>query len=110
MSKAKLTKDELLESIKSYKSKYQKIGFNIVGLFGSYAKDSNNKFSDIDIAYSIDYSTFSKNFKDGFSKVLKIQEIKDELEQTFKRKVDLISINSKNKTLIQNIKKELINV
>ena len=110
MSNAKLTKDELLESIKSFKSKYQKIGFNIVGLFGSFAKGSNDEFSDIDIAYSIDYSNFSKNFKDGFSKVLKIQEIKEELEQTFKRKVDLISINSKNNTLIDNIKKELINV
>ena len=70
-----LQQDELLEKLKELKLKYQKIGFNIVGLFGSYAKGKSDEFSDIDIAYRIDYSIFSKNFQDGFSKVLKIEEI-----------------------------------
>jgi hypothetical protein len=72
------------------KPKYQKDGIVILGLFGSYAKDKATKFSDIDIAYELDYDKFSEHYKDGFSKLLRLEEIKDELEKKFKTKVDFV--------------------
>ncbi|MDD2699394.1 MAG: nucleotidyltransferase domain-containing protein [Arcobacteraceae bacterium] len=61
----------------------------MLGLFGSYAKETQNSFSDIDIAYKIDYDKFSQHYKDGFSKILRIDDIKEELEQTLKQKLIL---------------------
>lgn len=42
--------------------------FIILGLFGSYAKNKQTQFSDIDVAYTSDYDRFSLKYKDGFSK------------------------------------------
>ncbi|MDD2652919.1 MAG: nucleotidyltransferase domain-containing protein [Sulfurimonas sp.] len=99
-----------VETLSKYKNIYAKEGFNIVGIFGSCARGSDNKFSDIDLAYSLEYQKFSQKYQDGFSKLLRIEDIKNELEKVFQRKVDLVSLNSSNKELIEHIKKELIYV
>ena len=62
MPKVKLIKNELLKKIKNFKSKYQKI-----------ALSNNDEFSNIDTAY---FPNSYKNFKDNFSKVLKVQRLK----------------------------------
>ena len=85
-------------------------GIKIIGVFGSYAKANYDKYSDIDIAYRLDKEIFSKKYKDGFSKILKIMELKDYLEKSFSKKVDLISMNSSNVEFIDKIKKEMIYV
>jgi predicted nucleotidyltransferase len=76
----------------------------LLGIFGSYARGTQTKFSDIDIAYIIDYNKFSKRYKDGFSKILRIDEIKEELQKTFGTRVDLVPDSNK------SILKELINI
>jgi len=105
-----MNKQNILIKLKKQKSIYEKDGISIVGLFGSFANDNNDKYSDIDIAYSVDYPLFTKKFSDGFSKVLKLEDIKNELESMFHKKIDLVSLNSSNKTFIEHIKKELIYV
>jgi len=90
-----LTKSDILSKLKELKPNYEKEGLILLGLFGSYAKDTQNNFSDIDIAYKIDYDKFSQNYKDGFSKLLRIDDIKKELQQTFKIKVDFVPDNNK---------------
>jgi len=105
-----MTKKYIIKKLRELKPKYENDGLLIIGLFGSMAKNRNNCFSDIDIAYQIDYNIFSKKFKDGFSKILKIENIKDELEQIFKTKVDFISLNSNNSIFIDRITKEMIYV
>lgn len=89
-----LQKKEIISKLKELKSTYEQDGLLIVGLFGSYAKDTQTGFSDIDIAYKLDYDTFSKKYKDGFSKILKIDDIKQELQNIFKTKVDLVPHNN----------------
>ena len=89
--------------LKNLKQKFIKDGIEIVGFFGSFAKNKNDEFSDIDIAYKIDYDLFFKKYQDGFSQILKLQEMKNILQNTFHKKVDFIPLNDK-------IKKEIINV
>jgi len=90
-----VSKDEILKKLQEIKSKYIEEGFYIVGLFGSYARDEQDEFSDIDIAYKIDYDSFSKKYKDGFSKLLRIEDIKSELEELLSAKVDLVPYSDK---------------
>ncbi len=85
-----LTKNDILHKLNILKKSYQNEGIEIYALFGSYAKDTFDEFSDIDIAYKINYQEFSKKYKDGFSKLLRLQNIKEELEKTFGKKVDFV--------------------
>ena len=61
------------------KNQYKSEGFEMVGVFGSYARGTADKYSDIDIAYNLDYETFNQKFRGGFAKLLRIEEIKQEL-------------------------------
>ena len=91
-----LNKNNIIEKLKELKPHYAKEGLTIVWLFGSYARSEESKFSDIDIAYHINYAVFSKKQIGGFSKLLKLDEIRDELQSIFKTKVDLVSDSNKN--------------
>ena len=77
-------KNEILITLKELQPTYEKEGVVILGLFGSYARDTQTKFSDIDIAYKLDYDRFSKKYLDGFSKVLRLEAIKEELQTLIK--------------------------
>ena len=85
-----LTKKDILSRLSSVKKSYEDDGIEIYALFGSYAKETFDAYSDIDIAYRLDYERFSKRYEDGFSKLLKLQNIKEELEKTFGKKVDFV--------------------
>jgi len=97
-------KSEILSKLKELKPTYEKEGLILLGLFGSYAKDTQTKFSDIDVAYKLDYDKFSLKYKDGFSKLLRIDDIKKELQLIFKTPIDLVPDSNK------SILRDLINV
>ncbi len=105
-----MTKENILKKLKELKPQCEKEGLSIVGLFGSFAKGKNDIFSDIAIVYRINYPLFSQKFRDGFSKILRIEDIKNKLENIFHKRVDLISLNSTNTIFIEKIKKEMIHV
>ena len=90
-----LEKDELLLKLKLVKEKYQDEGLKLLGIMGSYARDEADEFSDVDVLYELNYELFSKRYKDGFSKLLRIDEIKKELELILNKKVDLVSKKEK---------------
>ena len=96
-----LQKNEIISKLKELKPTYEQEGLILLGVFGSYAKNTQNSFSDIDIAYKLDYDKFSLKYKDGFSKILRIDDIKEELQQTFKTKIDFVSDN--NKSILSDI-------
>jgi hypothetical protein len=80
--------------LKKLKEYYLKDGIEIVGIFGSFARMENDEFSDIDIAYRLKPLFFEK-YKDGFSQIIKIDDVKKELQQKLKRKVDFVPFNEK---------------
>lgn len=106
----KQTLQNIILKISEIKDKYQHEGFEIVGVFGSYARGNADKFSDVDIAYSVDYSRFDQEFKGGFAKILRIEEIKEELQKRLQLKVDLVSLNSNNSRFKKNIQKDIVYV
>jgi predicted nucleotidyltransferase len=101
---------QVFDALQTFKKQYESDGVYIVGLFGSYAQGRNDAFSDIDIAYRIDHKLFSEKYKDGFSKILRLEEIKHSLEQLFHKKVDFVSLDSSNKKFIEYIKQEMLHV
>jgi predicted nucleotidyltransferase len=101
-------KKTMLESLKNLKEKYKSIGFIIVGIFGSYAKDEEKDSSDIDIVYTLDKKFVSTY---GWGSVIKLEEIKEEIKKTLNiQKVDLATIDNNSKTFQEIIKKELVYV
>ncbi|MEA1917182.1 MAG: nucleotidyltransferase domain-containing protein [Campylobacterota bacterium] len=96
-----LNKNDIVSKLKELKPKYEQEGLILLGLFGSYARDNQNDFSDIDIAYKLDYDKFSQHYKDGFSKLLRIDDIKSELQQAFKAKIDFVP--DSNRELLKDI-------
>jgi predicted nucleotidyltransferase len=48
----------LTNSLSKYKNLYANEGFNIVGIFGSCARGTDNKYSDIDLAYDLEHQKF----------------------------------------------------
>ncbi len=93
------TRRSLLSMLKKLKPKYEHEGIVLLGLFGSYAQNKQTHFSDIDIIYHLDYEKFSQKYRDGFSKLLRLDEIKQDLENQLKTKVDFVPDN--NKALLQ---------
>ena len=65
-----MQREVVIDKLKSVKSKYQQDGFNIIALFGSYATNSQNNSSDIDLLYEVDNS-FLEKYK-GFKSVSKV--------------------------------------
>lgn len=106
----KQTLENITSQIREIKNKYQNEGLKIVGIFGSYAHGNADKFSDVDIAYSVDYSRFDQKFKGGFAKILRIEEIKEELQKLLHLKVDLVSLNSNNDRFRQKVQKDMVYV
>ena len=96
-----MKKEEILNKLKELKPIYQQEGLEIVGLFGSYAKDNETEYSDIDIAYKLNYEEFSKKYVGGFSKLLRIDSIKDELKTIFKKEIDFVP--DSNKKILKDI-------
>ncbi len=88
-------KSEILSKLKELKPTYEQEGIILLGLFGSYAKNTQTKFSDIDVAYKLDYNKFSKKYKGGFAKLLRIDDIKKELQSIFKTSIDLVPDSNK---------------
>lgn len=99
-------KNLILEKIRLTNDKYKSIGFKITNLFGSYARETNDDFSDIDLTYKINHNIFFKD--NAFKKLAKIEEIKKELETIFHKKIDLVPENSKNKIFQKSIQEEKI--
>ena len=101
-----LTKEKILKDLHHYNDIHKKNGFELFSLFGSYAKNSQDIFSDIDLTYKINHNIFYKD--NAFAKLTKIDEIKAELQDKFHKKIDLIPANTTNPTLKRIIQEEQI--
>lgn len=94
-------RERVLDILRSFKkNKAEKYEITRMALFGSFARGEENADSDIDILIS---------FKNP--SLLVLSEVKLLLESLFKRKVDLISENTRtSRDFMDNIEKDLIYV
>ena len=83
---------EELKILKTIKDKYKNL-IEIKYIVGSFARGDFNKNSDIDIVYSLKKEALNK---DVFEIINNLVQIKEELQNVFKRKVDLIDESTLN--------------
>ena len=96
------TKDFILTTIKSQKSKLNSFGVHRIGLFGSYVRNEQSKKSDIDLL--IDFEPEKENF-DNFMAVCDI------FEKLFKNeKVEIVTTNGLSPYIGPTILKEVLYV
>jgi predicted nucleotidyltransferase len=99
------TLQEIFKAIRAINEEYEKEGFRIVGVFGSYARDEADLFSDIDMAYRIDVATFHPG--DAFAKLEAIERIRERLQKSLRRRVDLVPYPREETPLKKRLEKEL---
>ena len=80
-----MDKETILVSLHHFNEKYSGTGFELAALFGSFARGTQDLYSDIDI-----HDLFYKD--DAFAKLNKIQEIKKNWKKNYIKK--LISSHS----------------
>jgi hypothetical protein len=90
-----LTKSIILSKLKELKPVFEKEGFIIQALFGSYSRDEADENSDIDILVEATPAFASKY---GFQAVSRIKEIQSEISSTLGVKVDLADSSGMGKT------------
>lgn len=98
----------VLDNIARSKIELEKEGIKILGIFGSYAKKKENSQSDVDILIETTERFIEKN--GGFGSMKRIAEIKEGLEKTLNRPVDLADINGLNPISKEHILSELVHV
>jgi uncharacterized protein len=81
--------NDILDTLRSMKPRYIQEGLDILGVFGSRARNQASQNSDIDILIETS-NTFLQNYPDGFSGFSRLAEVKAELEKVFETKVDLV--------------------
>ena len=103
----KADKLSIVNYLKEIKSELQKDGISKIALFGSFARNEQNVYSDIDIAIQKenDYLT-KRSAYDYFEEVAKIKNL---LRRKFHRNSDIFDLDSNN-TMMQSIYKDLIYV
>lgn len=92
--KKKLNSKEIIKKIEGKKEEISKYGVKKIGIFGSFAKDSQKKKSDIDVLIVVDNPKFDD-----------YMDLKIMLEKLFKRKIDLV-IEKDLKSELNYVKKE----
>ena len=97
--------NEIISLLKHAKQKYANEGFNIVGIFGSYARNEETKESDIDILYELN-EKFITNHQ-GFSAFARLSSIKEELKSLFGIDVDIAAKSGLSRTAQKYIMKDL---
>jgi len=82
-----LKKEEILEFLGSIKDELRQNGIEKVGLFGSFAKDSADLLSDIDIVIKTSDYFVKKNR--GIRGLLYLDDLKRRIKNRFYRDVDI---------------------
>jgi len=96
-----MTKNEIIAYLKEHKDDFmQKYQISKLALFGSYSRDENRDDSDVDIAIETPLSDY-----------FKLYDFKEELENFFHTKVDVVRLRDKmNMALRKRIEKDGIYV
>jgi len=103
----KITQEIILDYLKELKPLLKSQGIEELALFGSYATNQQNVYSDIDIAIKKD-ENFLKNYS-PYSYFEILSSIKEKIRKKLHRNIDIFDLDS-NSGFANSIKKELIYV
>ena len=101
------TKQAILSYLQELKPTLAQKGIVELGLFGSYARDENTVYSDIDVAIRRDDGYLEHRHSYEYFNL--IDEIKDDLLKKFHRQSDVFDLSSETPMRV-NVLKELIYV
>ncbi len=99
--KLPILKNELYLQLQTIKPNYLKDGFEILGVFGSFAGSDASPDSDIDILYC-SLNKLEETYP-GWLIFSYIDKVRQDLENQFYRKVDLVDIDALNEVGIKYI-------
>ena len=100
--------NDIYEKLRLIKPILSNDGINILGVFGSYARNENLKDSDVDILYHLDKIFYDKY--SGFIGFKKLDEIKQFISEKLDKKIDLAPSSNLSKTAKTHILKDVIYV
>ena len=103
----KIYKNEIVEFLKELKHDFKSSGICEMALFGSFARDSANIYSDIDIAIRKDEDYLQRYSAYDYFNLL--NALKDSIAKRFHRKSDIFDLDS-HSDLQDNIMKDMIYV
>lgn len=89
-----ITRDEILDFLLSQKAYLFSNGVTKLGLFGSYANNSADMFSDIDIVIETDGKNMTKKLGSSLSALVFLDDFKKEVSKHFNTKIDLCDTTS----------------
>ena len=98
----------LLQKLKEKKKSLLEDGFEIIGVFGSFARGEEKQDSDIDLLYDVK-PIFIKKYG-GFQAFAKLNEIRQELKVFLNRDIDIATIDNHSKTFKEYALKDIIRV
>jgi len=82
-----MQKENILDYLGAIKRELKKDGIEKIGLFGSFARDNADLYSDIDIVIKTS-SSFAKKFR-GADSFIFLDGLRKKIERKFQRKVDI---------------------
>lgn len=102
-----MTQITILNHLASIKKDAQALGFEKIGLFGSYATSSAHAMSDIDVTVCSNKEKTGL----GFEYMEKVDSLRAILQKLFKRPVDIYDLSRSKKTpIMHHIEQEVIYV
>jgi len=101
------SKQNIIEYLHTIKPQLQSSGIKSLALFGSFAKDTPNVYSDIDIAIAKKDDFLEHNTSYDYFNIL--SNIKTKIKNQFHRNIDIFDLDS-NSSLKASISKDLIYV
>ena len=103
----RITKNIILQYLKEIKPELESHGIEKIALFGSFAKEEQTVYSDIDIAIK-KKSDFLEKYS-AYDYFNMISNIKQKIRQVLHRNVDVFDLESDSE-LLESIEKEIIYV
>ncbi|QKF65200.1 nucleotidyltransferase family protein [Campylobacter corcagiensis] len=88
-----LTKKDILKYLSEIKPRLQKDGIKEIGLFGSYAKDYADEYSDIDIVILADKKEFLERLT-AFKAINYLEDLRIKISKKFNKSVDMCDFYS----------------
>jgi predicted nucleotidyltransferase len=107
MYKNSISKDNIIDYLRDIKKDFLEKGIEKIALFGSFSKETQSIYSDIDIAIKKDKDFLKKFSPYDYFEI--VSELKQTIKNRFGKNVDIFDLDS-HSPFLDSIKKELLYV